>query len=126
MRSSRSLGWLAVVAAGLCLWRSSVSADEERAVPFSPEELQQLGRGELVSRPTERRTTSNVPFLGGASWQVIDRPIEEVWSTLLDVSQYPKFLPQVVRATLVREEGMERTVLIEHGNSFIQLSYSLN
>jgi hypothetical protein len=57
---------------------------------------------------------------------VIDRRPEEVWSVLLDPAQYPKTLPQVTRAAVVRDIGAERTVLIEHGNRFVQLSYYLN
>ena len=53
--------------------------------------------------------------MGGSSGQLIDSPPEVVWQALLDTPRYPRFLPQVAEAKLVRQSNGTRKVFVRHG-----------
>jgi hypothetical protein len=117
--------WLCIALCGLPASDAVLaSAGDPSQADFSPDELRRLERGELVTRRAARRP-GRPALMGGTSWQVIDRPPEAVWALLLDASQYHRTLPQVMRAEVVRDSGDERTLLLEHGNALLQLSYHL-
>jgi hypothetical protein len=118
--------WLCIVLSGLPWFESArASGGDPSQDDFSPDELRRLEQGELVTRPAVTRP-GRPALMGGTSWQVIDRSPDAVWALLLDASQYPRTLPQVVRAEIVQDSGVERTLLLEHGNALVQLSYYLS
>src|SRR5690349_1759264 len=119
----RRLQLVYALAAALAAGPAFADADPPR--DFTAEELQRLERGQLLSRSTAERTERG-PLIGGTSWQVIDRPVDEVWNVLLDPDQYPRFLPQVTRAEVIRKTADERIVQISHGNSLLQIGYYLD
>jgi hypothetical protein len=97
----------------------------DAAGDFTADELQRLAHGQLV----ERRTTlerGDLRLMGGTSWQVIDAPPDSVWRALLDTGHYPRMLPQVTEARLVREDGDHRTLFLRHGSGVAQTSYYLD
>lgn len=120
-----NFGLFRVVIVVLAFEPGRVAADGERSDNFTADEMRRLAQGELVSRATSERTANDAPMIGGTSWQVIDRRPDDVWSLLLDPSQYPRTLPQVTHAEVVHEAWPERTVFIEHGNGLLHLSYYL-
>lgn len=88
-------------------------------------ELQKLSAGELVTRPTEERR-GRVRMIGGSSWQVIDAPQQVVWRALLDTQYYPRMLPEVDEARVIRQTADgQRTVFMHHEAGFINASYYL-
>jgi hypothetical protein len=109
----------------LCLRSASAGAGTAAEAPFSPEEMDRLEHGELLTRPTHEHV-GNTPLLGGTSWQVIDRPPEAVWSVLLDPAQLPRTLPQVTNAQVLSENGSDRVLYLEHGNALVRVSYCLD
>ncbi|MBI2893512.1 MAG: SRPBCC family protein [Deltaproteobacteria bacterium] len=105
----------------LDLARSSEPADQGS---FTPAELRQLRRGELVMRPTAVHR-GDLDLVGGTSWQAIDAPADVVWETLLDTSRYARFLPSVTDARLLTDEGRRRVVWLRHDYAVIDASYCL-
>jgi hypothetical protein len=92
---------------------------------FSADELVRLERGELL----QRRATSergDLRLIGGTSWQVIDASPDAVWRALLDTAHYPRMLPQVSEAKLVRQAGEDRTLYLRHGGAIAPTSYYLD
>lgn len=81
---------------------------------FSAAERASLERGELVERRSSREH-GELRLMGGSSWQLIDSPPEVVWQALLDTPRYPRFLPQVAEARLVKQAGGTRQVFVRHG-----------
>ncbi len=120
--STRPCPWplLGLLAVAPLLPPAQVDADGIQGLDAT--ERTQLQRGEIVLRRVFRRLGERKLF-GGASWQVVDRPLEEVWAALLDVEHYGKMLPQVHRARLVARDGKTRIVRIEHGNSWLHVRY---
>jgi hypothetical protein len=81
---------------------------------FTADERERLQRGELIQRPASR-DHGGLRLMGGSSWQLIDSPPEVVWQALLDTPRYPRFLPQVAEARLIKEKGGTRRVFVKHG-----------
>lgn len=92
---------------------------------FSPRELKQLARGELVKRPvTEAR--GELRLIGGTSWQVIDASPHVVWQALLDTRHYDRMVPQLAEAKVVRGTPDERKVWFRHAAGPLDMSYTLD
>jgi len=109
-----------------CLIASSVAWAESRASdPLSRLELTKLAAGQLVTRPT-REQRGEMRLLGGASFQVIARPCDEVWRALLDTPHYTKLIPTLSKAQAVVEQSDYRLVRFEHRAGPIGIAYSLN
>jgi ribosome-associated toxin RatA of RatAB toxin-antitoxin module len=89
---------------------------------FSARELDQLGRGKLVSRPMRNARANQV---GGTSWILVNAHVDTVWRALTDFGSYARYLPSTERARLVERDGHVRFVAIEQGNSVIQVAYTL-
>ena len=103
---------LSALAGGAGVALAGTGADSEAS--FTAEERARLERGELVQRSTTRER-AGMRLMGGSSWQLIDSPPEVVWQALLDTPRYPRFLPQVAEAKLVRQSGGTRKVFVRHG-----------
>lgn len=109
-----------------CLIATSVAwADTQAKDPLSRLELTKLAAGQLVMRPT-REERGDMRLLGGASFQVIARPCDEVWRALLDTTHYAKMIPTVSKAKAVVQQPDYRVVRFEHRAGPIGISYSLN
>ncbi len=113
---------LALVLAGSLA--SSALAKREGERDLTQDERDSLAAGDLVRRPmTQRR--GDLHLMGGTSYQVIDAPPRVVWSALLDTQRYPRMMPQVLEARVVRAEDGERTVFMRQGAGPIDASYYL-
>lgn len=109
-----------------CVWWALPAAAGMGERGFTALERAQLEAGELVQRPAERRQGS-LELLGGSSWQVIDAAPETVWQALLDTPHYPRMMPQVLEARLVRDDTTKRTVFMRQGASgFMEKHYYLD
>jgi hypothetical protein len=104
--------------AGLPGVRAEVGGDPE----FTSQERAQLAREELVERRTSVRRGDSL-LIGGTSWQVIDASPEVVWQALLDTPHYPRMLPQVAAARVVKNQGNARLVFLRHRGLIVQPSY---
>lgn len=91
---------------------AGTGADSEAA--FTADERERLERGELIQRRASREH-GGLRLMGGSSWQLIDSAPEVVWQALLDTPRYPRFLPQVAEARLVKQTGDSRRVFVKHG-----------
>ncbi len=93
--------------------------------PLSQLELTKLAAGQLVTRPT-REVRGDMRLLGGASFQVISRPADEVWRALLDTQRYQKMIPTVAKAQNMVNQPDYRVVRFEHRAGPIGMQYDLN
>jgi hypothetical protein len=78
------------------------------------EELGRLNAGQLVLRPATRMH-DGVKLMGGSSWQLINASPDVVWRALLDTPHYPRMMPRVLEARLVRVQADQRTVFMRQG-----------
>jgi len=101
------------------------SARAQTGQAFSPEERRRLRAGELVMR-RETEMRGELRLIGGTSFQVVDAPPDAVWEAVLDTARYPRFLPRVADATLVRDASGRRLVRIHHEQGPIEASYHVN
>ena len=119
---------LALLAVAL-LWLGGargVQAGRDALSVFSPQERSSLDNGGLVQRPQERRR-GRLHLVGGTSYQVIDAPIHVVWQALLDTQHYPRMMPQVLEAKVVKEERDRRTLFMRQGAAgLVETTYYLN
>ena len=93
---------------------------------FSALELSKLAAGKLVRRPVVQRR-GDLHLIGGTSFQVIDAPMHVVWQALLDTAHYPRMMPEVVEAKVVRKESSRRTLFMRQGSlSMLEVKYFLN
>jgi ribosome-associated toxin RatA of RatAB toxin-antitoxin module len=118
---------LAVLVLSLALagsFASSAHAGRESERELTQDERDSLAAGDLVRRPmTQRR--GDLQLMGGTSYQVIEAPPRVVWSALLDTQRYPRMMPQVREARVVRTQDSERTVFMRQGAGPIDTSYYL-
>lgn len=88
-------------------------------------ERARLQRGELVTRPAQRRVGGQVTF-GGTSYQVVRAPLAEVWRAVTDPRRYADMLPQVRSARQVAQSGPSRSVALRHQRGPIDVRYVMN
>jgi ribosome-associated toxin RatA of RatAB toxin-antitoxin module len=124
VRALRILGAWSLFALGLSLGADPVVAAADREDQLTLTERKQLNSGELVQRPV-RETRGKLDLMGGTSWQVIDAPPERVWRALLDVKRYPRMLPRVIEARLVKRKGDTRLIFVRQGAAFVETTYHL-
>lgn len=91
---------------------------------FTREELEKLANGGLVVRSTDKRRDGR-RYIGGSSWQVINAPPSVIWQALLDTEHYPRMMPQVNEARLIKKNGTQRIVFVRHKYGLIDTSYYL-
>lgn len=114
----------ALAALLLCELTADARADAQTTGGFSVEERALLERGRLVSRP--HRPSAREQWLGGVSFQVIERPPAEVWRALEDVPAYRHMLPGT---ELTRDDGLEdgaRVVFVRQSSMGLTASYWLH
>lgn len=122
LRSLVGVLLLALLLAGS--FAGSALAGREGERDLSQDERDSLAAGDLVRRPMMQRR-GDLQLMGGTSYQVIDAPPRVVWSALLDTRRYPRMMPQVLEARVVRAEDRERTVFMRQGAGPIDASYYL-
>jgi hypothetical protein len=110
------LGCAAALLAG------SVAGAQGSGEAFTDAERQRLRAGELVVRNVSRRE-GRYRMVGGTSWQRVHAPLEQVWETLQDTSAYPRLIPALDRAVLVRDDDDTRLLHMRHSYSFATASY---
>jgi ribosome-associated toxin RatA of RatAB toxin-antitoxin module len=113
-----------LAACTLFCWPLVAVANQEASRDFSREERASLERGGLVQRPLVQRRGS-LELMGGTSYQVIDASPDIVWRALLDTSRYPRMMPQVREARVVKSAAAERTVFVRQGTGPIEKTYYL-
>lgn len=125
-RSSPTVLVLAGVLTALlaCELAAEARADAQTTGGFTAEERALLERGRLVARP--HRPTDREQWLGGVSFQVIERTPAEVWRALEDVPAYRHMLPGT---ELTRDDGLEdgaRVVYVRQSSMGLTASYWLH
>lgn len=96
---------------------------QERASGFTREERARLDQGELVLRP--HVADAREPWMGGTSFQVVDRPVADVWRALADLPSYRHMLPGT---SLTRDDGLDRgarVLFVQQSQLGVSASYSL-
>jgi hypothetical protein len=115
----KHVAWLAVaaalVAAALLVARAPRAHAIDAPSTLSADELSRLERGELVVREASERR-GKLRLIGGTAFQVVQAKPEIVWRALLDTQYYPRMLPELHTARVVREHGPQRTVFMQHGS----------
>lgn len=103
-------------------WDSS--AQERKAQGFTPQELKDLEAGKLVRRPkTESR--DGYKLFGGQSWQVINRPPEEAWDDVRELTSYTKMVPGLTKVAVTGRRGQQVSAEFTHNHGPIDVSYPL-
>jgi hypothetical protein len=120
-----SLPYWSVITLALLSLSVLAAAEVSPQDPLSHLELTKLAAGQLVTRPT-REVRGDMRLLGGASFQVISRPADEVWRALLDTQRYQKMIPTVSKAQTVVSQPDYRVVRFEHRAGPIGMQYDLN
>lgn len=116
---------LLVSIVAVALSAPDANASASLGAGLTHDESRRLEAGQLVVRPVERDKGS-LHLLGGTSYQVIDADPVVVWKALLDTSRYPRMMPRVIEARLVRDAERERTVFMRQGaKGFIEKRYYL-
>ena len=129
-RRSTSLTLLASMASIVCALGSSALGSsargvgaQERPSGFTREERARLDQGELVMRP--HVPDEREPWMGGTSFQIVDRSVAEVWRALEDLPSYRYMLPGT---SLTRDDGLDRgarVLYVEQAQFGVSASYSL-
>jgi hypothetical protein len=100
----------------------TIPAQAQEATEFSADERRRLLAGELVRRNISRREGANDLF-GGASWQLVRAPIEEVWELVNDPRVYPHLIPSLREARVIEEDGATRLVYMRHDYQIMTTAY---
>jgi hypothetical protein len=129
VRSTRLATVLGLAALGLCAVAGVVPhvAGQDGAGQtggFTSHERDLLDRGELVARP-RREQQGDRTFVGGTSYQQIERPRSEVWRGVRDVGRWHDMLPETAETRAERAEGDAQLVGIRHTYGPIDARYTL-
>ncbi len=106
----------ASISLGLVGGASLVVPSRGRAQGFTAAERAVLESGEPVRHPRTRRRGGRT-VIGGTSWRVIPRPLEEVWRGVNDRDALCRMLPECVEQRVVRrlEDGAVMRFTHEYG-----------
>jgi carbon monoxide dehydrogenase subunit G len=91
---------------------------------FSAAERRAIGNGELVERPSPEARGA-LRYLGGASYRVLERPIDEVWRGINDIGNYRHMLPNTSESTVVERSGNDAVLRVGHHYGLVSASYHL-
>ena len=95
------------------------------AQEFTRAEVRVLDSGEPVRHPRTQNRNGHT-FVGGTSWRVIPRPLDEVWRGVNDEGHLCSMLPQCVRQRVVRSGSERRVLRFTHEYGPITASYHVN
>lgn len=121
-KSSSRARWARIsVLAGAFAALQTIAGAQSGGGGFSAEERRRLADGGLVTRPR----SPGEEWLGGVAFQVIERPVREVWRALEDVAAYRHMFPAT---ELTRDDGIvdgARLVFVRQSRMGITASYWL-
>ncbi len=106
-RSMQGVSVLGVALSLLCAasvlgWpNGGVGQNEIARKPFTAEEKRTLQAGRLVMRSTIEKRGKRELF-GGASWQIVDVPVDALWKAIKDVPRFDRLMPEVHEASIVQ------------------------
>lgn len=89
---------------------------------FSDEERTTLTGGGLVRRDLTRREGGRTLY-GGASWQFIEVPLDQVWQSVTDIATLPRVIPALDTAYLVQDNGDQRVLYFHHRSGIAETAY---
>lgn len=92
---------------------------------FSATERRMLAMGELVERPSPAERAGR-RYVGGTSYRVVDRPVDEVWRALHDVDRYQEMLPSTNETTVVERHRNGAVLRMGHTYGPIAAHYHLH
>lgn len=120
----RSASVLLIAALGLCAVALGAPRVLGQDGEFTAREREALGRGELVTRP-RRETRGDRVWVGGTSYQQIERPRAEVWRGVRDVGRWHDMLPETSETRAEPAEGDAQFVGVRHSYGPIDARYTL-
>lgn len=118
----RSRPWLALAAILVAVAAGASAGAQEGG--FTSEERTALDRGQLVTRP-RRETRDDHTWIGGSSYQRVERPRAEVWRGIRDVGHWRHMLPETAETRVERGVGDEQFVGVRHSYGPIDARYTL-
>lgn len=122
------LGTRGSVAVALALLVGTATAQQQpqaaSAEAFSAEEQRLLADGRLVRRRATRRR-GQLRLIGGSSFQVVDRSVEDTWRVLCDEGSYASWLPSTDDARTVWHRPGERVMRFRHSVGLVSAQYHL-
>jgi len=89
---------------------------------FTADERARLERGQLVSRPTERRRGQSV-LVGGVSWLRVTASADSLWRIARDPGAYAHILPAAEEARVVARGESGVIVRIRHRYGLVGAAY---
>jgi carbon monoxide dehydrogenase subunit G len=92
---------------------------------FGADERRHLDAGELVERPS-RTERGGRRYVGGTSYRVVERPLEEVWRALHDFEHYEHMLPNTHESTVVEPHRNGAVLRIGHSYGPVSAHYHLH
>jgi hypothetical protein len=101
----------------------SASPVMAKGVEFTPAELEELKNGKTVRQelPSSRKNG----FYGGTAWAIIDAPVEEIWSMLLDWDAYRLVWPSTMEMKELSRKGNRMLIRMRLGHPIIQVLYHI-
>ncbi len=115
---------LVLAALGLCTVAIGAPHVLGQEGEFTSNERDALGRGELVTRP-RRETREDRVWVGGTSYQQVERPRSEVWRGVRDVGRWHDMLPETSETRAEQAEGDAQLVGVRHSYGPIDARYTL-
>ncbi len=89
---------------------------------FSAAERASLVHGELVRRDLSRSEGGHMLY-GGASWQRVEAPIDDVWRTASDPAALTHLIPSLDVARVVTTTEATRLVYLHHSYGIAETAY---
>lgn len=115
---------LLVAVLGLCAGVVAPQGARGQQGGFTSRERDLLGRGQLVARPREETRGDRV-WVGGSSYQQVDRPRDEVWRGVHDVSHWRYMLPETAETRAEPGDDGTQLVGVRHSYGPIDARYTL-
>lgn len=92
---------------------------------FTSEERAALLAGQLVRRDLSRVEGGRALY-GGASWQRVSAPVEDVWRIATDTSALPRLIPSLDHARVIVDGRHSRIVYMHHSYGLAQTAYHVS
>jgi hypothetical protein len=97
-------------------------AAQQQEEAFTPAEQRALVSGELLRRDLSRREGSSRLY-GGASWQRVHAPIEDVWEVATDPRSLTQLIPSLDEVRVVADHGSSRVIYMHHSYTIAETAY---
>lgn len=119
--------WRARAARGFfaLLVASALSAPRETSADsLTPVEIDRLGRGETVVRPSMLHVDGR-RYVGGVTYTVLEATPDDLLALVEDEASYLEVLPRAKFAQRIRSRDPHILVEMHHGNALIDAAYTL-